>query len=83
MSRIAVSEDVLSEPLLQDLTFFDPFDFIDIARRIEWALSHREELLKVQRQFYARLAERTWTDVADEHIECLERISKANALDNV
>ena len=57
------------------MTFFDPYDWKDIADRIEWALNHREELLEVQRKTYAELSKRTWADVVGEHIAILDRIS--------
>ncbi|WP_223483747.1 glycosyltransferase [Pseudomonas sp. A-RE-19] len=75
MARIAVTEEILDHPELQDTTFFDPFDWEDMALRIEWALSHREKLLTLQKNIYQRLIKRTWTDVVNEHITVLEAIS--------
>lgn len=75
MARISVTEEVLTDPELQEMTFFDPYDWRDLAGRIAWALSNREKLLDVQRKTYAELAKRTWTDVVNEHIAVLERIS--------
>lgn len=76
MARIAVAEEVLTDPELQDMTFFDPYDWRDMAQRIEWAVNHREELLDVQRKTYSELAKRSWTDVVDEHLASLERIAQ-------
>lgn len=76
MARIPVTEEVLTDPQLQELTFFDPYDWQDLASRIEWALANRDELLAVQRKTYAQLAQRTWADVVDEHLQVLERISE-------
>lgn len=75
MARIAVTEEILNQPELQDTTFFDPFEWEDMARRIEWALAHREELLALQKNIYQCLIQRTWTDVVNEHITVLEAIS--------
>jgi glycosyltransferase involved in cell wall biosynthesis len=75
MARIAVTEEILDQPELQETTFFDPFDWEDMARRIEWALSHRDELLSLQQNIYQSLIKRTWTDVVNEHITVLEAIS--------
>lgn len=75
MSRIPVTEEVLLDPQLQDVTFFDPFDWSDCAKRIEWAVTHRDELLKFQLDAYATLCKRTWTDVVAEHVKVLEEIS--------
>ena len=79
MARIPVTEEVLTDPELQEMTFFDPYDWKDMAHRIEWALSHRDELLAAQRRTYADLAQRSWTDVVNEHIEVLERIATAGS----
>lgn len=76
MARIPVTEEVLTDPQLQEMTFFDPYDWQDLASRIEWALANRDELLAVQRKTYAQLAQRTWADVVDEHLQVLERISE-------
>ena len=46
-----------------------------MASRLEWALSNREELLSVQRKTYAKLVQRNWVDVVDEHLQLLENIS--------
>lgn len=75
MSRISVAEEVLVDPKLQEVTFFDPFDWSDCAKRIEWALTHRDELLKHQLDAYAMLCKRTWTDVVVEHVKVLDDIS--------
>lgn len=76
MARIPVTEEVLTDPQLQEITFFDPYDWQDLASRIEWALANRDKLLAVQRKTYAQLAQRTWADVVDEHLQVLERISE-------
>jgi glycosyltransferase involved in cell wall biosynthesis len=76
MARIPVTEEVLADPQLQEMTFFDPYDWQDLASRIEWALANRDELLAVQRKAYVQLAQRTWADVVDEHLQVLERISE-------
>jgi hypothetical protein len=54
---------------------FDPYDWKDMANRIEWALENRAALLARQRPFYDRLAQRTWRQVVDDHIEILDRIA--------
>lgn len=77
MAKIPVTEEVLTDPNLQEMTFFDPYDWKDIAHRIEWALNHRDNLLAVQRKTYAVLAQRNWTDVVNEHIDVLEQISSS------
>jgi glycosyltransferase involved in cell wall biosynthesis len=78
MARIPVTEEVLADSALQEMTFFDPYDWKDMAHRIEWALNHRDHLLVVQRKTYLELAKRSWTDVVNEHIEVLDRIASAD-----
>jgi glycosyltransferase involved in cell wall biosynthesis len=77
MGRIAVTEEVITDPDLQDAMLFDPYDWKDMAARIEWALQNREALLTRQLKFYAKLSQRTWRHVVDEHIAILDRISEA------
>jgi glycosyltransferase involved in cell wall biosynthesis len=74
MARIEVSEEVLFEPEVQEVCFFDPYDWEDVAERIEWALSNRAHLLKIETAVYQRLKQRTWKDVAQEHIAILDRL---------
>jgi glycosyltransferase involved in cell wall biosynthesis len=76
MARIPVTEEVLTEPELQASTFFDPYQWRDMAERIEWALTHRDELLAIQKPTYERLAQRTWQNVVQEHITVLDRIAE-------
>ena len=78
MSRIPVTEEVLTDPELQEMTFFDPYDWQDMANRIEWALNNRDILLDKQRLIYKQLATRNWTDVVNEHISVLENISTSD-----
>lgn len=76
MSDIPVAKEVLVDETLKDVMFFDPYDWKDCAARIEWALKHREDLLTIQIPVYQRLTQRTWSDVAREHIDKLEQIAK-------
>ncbi|HEY8024162.1 MAG TPA: glycosyltransferase [Burkholderiaceae bacterium] len=82
MARIPVTEEVLTDPILQQKTFFDPYNWKDMAQRIEWALTHRGELLGVQQVTFSALRQRSWRDVVDEHIDVLERISDPAASSN-
>ncbi|PWB19227.1 glycosyltransferase [Comamonas sp. JNW] len=76
MARIPVTEEVLTDPDLQQVTLFDPYSWQDCANRIEWGLQHREELLEVQNKAFEQLSRRTWTDVVNEHVAILDRISQ-------
>jgi glycosyltransferase involved in cell wall biosynthesis len=77
MARIPVTEEIVSDPRLQQLMLFDPYDWRNAAARIEWALNHRTLLLNAQKPLYDELRERTWDDVVDEVIGIMERISDA------
>lgn len=78
MAKIPVTEEILTDPELQQMTFFDPYDWQDMADRIEWALNHRSQLLDKQQKTYDVLSKRTWSDVVNEHIAILERISSVD-----
>lgn len=75
MSRIDVAEEVLSDPVLRGVTFFDPYSWQDCAERIEWALKNKKYLLEIQSKAFDVLAERSWSDVVREHIQVLDNIS--------
>ncbi|MDX2027162.1 MAG: glycosyltransferase [Alphaproteobacteria bacterium] len=75
MSRIPVTEETITEPQLQGMMLFNPYDWKNVAQKIEWALQNREALLQKQMPLYKKLKERTWDDVVSEHIHILERIS--------
>lgn len=75
MAKIAVTEEVVTDPDMQNLMLFDPYDWKAIADKIEWALQNKDALLERQLPLYNKLAERTWQDVVDEHVAILNRIS--------
>jgi glycosyltransferase involved in cell wall biosynthesis len=79
MARIAVTEEVVTDPELQKLMLFDPYDWENMAARIEWALENKGTLLERQLKLYERLAQRSWGTVVDEHIAILDRISSPSA----
>jgi glycosyltransferase involved in cell wall biosynthesis len=75
MSRIAVTEEVITDPELQGMMLFDPYNWKDMALRIEWALFNNAQLLEKQRMLYEQLSKRSWRNVVDEYINVLDRIS--------
>ncbi len=75
MSRISVTEEVLDNIDLQKYTFFDPYDCIDMADKIEWGLLNTKTLYEVQIKSYKKLSSRTWEDVVNEHLIILDEIS--------
>ncbi|MFT4121250.1 glycosyltransferase [Bradyrhizobium sp.] len=79
MARIAVTQEVVTDPELQDMMLFDPYDWMDIARRIEWGLANRQVLLEKQLPLYQELARRSWSDVVDDYIGLLDKIATSPA----
>jgi len=75
MARIAVTEEVITDPDLLEMMTFDSHDWEDIANRIEWALLNQDLLLEKQKPYYDHLAQRTWRNVVDEYINILDQIS--------
>ncbi|WP_133139470.1 glycosyltransferase [Legionella genomosp. 1] len=80
MSRISVAEEVLTDPLLQKFSFFDPYSWEDMASKMEWAIQHRQQLLDIQSKTFEQLRHRNWTHVVNEHIKVLEDISSGQQL---
>ncbi|MBY0382790.1 MAG: glycosyltransferase [Xanthobacteraceae bacterium] len=76
MSRIPVTEAIVTDPALRDMMLFDGYDWKDMAARIEWALNNRDTLLTRELELYEILKKRTWRHVVDEHIAILDRISE-------
>jgi glycosyltransferase involved in cell wall biosynthesis len=83
MARIAVTEEVVTQPDLQEFMLFDPYDWKNMADRIEWALNNRRLLFERQKPFYEQLTHRTWRHAVDEYLEILDRISSGWGLAGV
>jgi glycosyltransferase involved in cell wall biosynthesis len=79
MARIAVTEEVITDPALQAMMLFDPYIWRDMADRIEWAIQNRDKLRSVQMDAFKAISRRTWDDVVADHIEILDRISAGSA----
>lgn len=75
MARIPVTEEVITDPDLQAAMLFDPFDWRDMAERIEYGLRNRDQLRVLQQPFYEQLARRSWRNVVDDYVAILSRIS--------
>ncbi len=79
MARIAVTEEVITDPELQAMMLFDPYVWQDMADRIEWALENRDSLRAAQLDAYKVISLRTWDNVVADHIDILNRISAGPA----
>lgn len=75
MANIPVTTEVLTQAQLQQKMLFDPYDWQDLAKKIEWALNNRTSLLTDQRVIYQALVKRTWQNVVDEYVDALEKIT--------
>jgi glycosyltransferase involved in cell wall biosynthesis len=75
MARIAVTEEVITDPELQAMMLFDPYIWQDMADRIEWAIQNRDRLRSAQMDAFKPISQRTWDDVVADHIKILDRIS--------
>lgn len=75
MARIEVTEEVITDPQLRAAMLFDPFDWKDVASRIEYGLLNRDRLRALEQPFYDQLAQRSWRNVVDDYVAILERIS--------
>jgi glycosyltransferase involved in cell wall biosynthesis len=80
MGDIEVTREVLTDPALCEATLFDPYDWRDMAYKIEWALQNRDALYLQQRQFFDVLAKRTWEHVVDEHFGILDAIAEREGM---
>jgi glycosyltransferase involved in cell wall biosynthesis len=77
MARIAVTEEVITNPELQSLMLFDPYIWQDMADRIEWAIQNRDKLRSIQIGAFKAISRRSWDDVVADHVAILDRISAA------
>ncbi len=82
MADIKVTEEVISDKQVYDGMSFDPFDWKALADKIEYALDNLDILYAQQRAFYEEhLIKRNWSNVVEEHISVLAKISEAHIKD--
>jgi glycosyltransferase involved in cell wall biosynthesis len=75
MSNIPVAMELVTDPALQKLMLFDPYNLQDMVEKISFALENRELLLRMQKPLYESYPE--WEDVARTYINTvLERAEK-------
>ncbi len=75
MARIPVTEEVITDFELQQQMLFDPYDWKEMADKIEWGINNHYALLEKQKPLYNKLSQRTWRHVVDEYVEILDVIS--------
>ena len=72
MSDIPQVREVL-EPYGLEEIMFDPYDWMALANKIEWALENKEKLYEMERPMYEEMAKRTPAVVAKEYIQAFEK----------
>ncbi|WP_028389401.1 hypothetical protein [Legionella fairfieldensis] len=75
MARIPVTTELITDQDLQNIMLFDPYNWRDLALRIEWGLNNRQTLLAKQKDIFNRLMQRSWRDVVDEYVMILDELS--------
>lgn len=71
MSNIPQVIEVMGDGSLQDY-LFDPYDYKDMADKIEKGLQNREVLLEREKIIYRQLSARTWENVCEEYIHAFQ-----------
>lgn len=71
MSNIPQVMEVMQDADMSDY-LFDPYDYMDMADKIEKGLQNRVELLEKERNIYSKLSGRTWEDVCKEYIQAFQ-----------
>ena len=79
MSRIPVTLEVITDPKIQEMMLFDPYNWKDLAERLEWAVHHKTILLEAQRSVYQQLEKRTWQQVVNDYINVLDSLATSDA----
>lgn len=69
MSDIPQVRGVVEKYALEDIMLFDPNDSDAMAEKIEFGLTHRQELYQLELPMYEEMATRTEDVVAQEYIE--------------
>lgn len=71
MSNIPQVMEVMEGYGLEEY-LFDPYDYLDIADKIETGLKKRQELITKEQILYNQLKSRTWKDVCEEYMRAFE-----------
>lgn len=82
MSNIPQVREVLKDGNLSEY-IFDPYDYIDMAKKIEKGLQNREELFEKEKAIYSKLSGRTWKNVCEEYIQAFQYFINRSKNENV
>ncbi|MCO6391111.1 glycosyltransferase [Aliihoeflea aestuarii] len=73
MGDIPVTSEIITREHLREAILFDPYDWRELAAKIEWALKNRNDLLKLETDFYdEELVKRSWSVVVREYVAALD-----------
>lgn len=75
MARIPVTEEVITDPELRAMMLFDPYNWQDMAERVEWAIQNRDKLRAIQMDAFTAISMRSWDHVVNDYVSILDRIS--------
>lgn len=78
MSNIPVVLAEISDEALREKMLFDPYHVNDIVNKVEWAISHREELIVLQKPLYEEFEKRSWEIVANDYLKVLNSADHSN-----
>ena len=73
IAQTGISEELISDPEIRELTFFNPYSYHSLANKIEYALQNISYLLKKQLEYYNTLNNRSWKDVVSEHLIIIDK----------
>lgn len=78
MSTIPVVLELIENKHLRDVMLFNPRDVEDMAEKIDWAIEHREELIRIQEPLFEQFSARTWAMVAQEYFDAIRSAAKTH-----
>ena len=71
MSKIPVVNEIIDENQYSEM-LFDPYDYSNLAERMEWALENVDYLYNLELDLYKKLMKRTNIDVSKEYEEAFK-----------
>ena len=82
MSNIPQVMEVFENCGLEEY-LFDPYDYRDMAAKIESGLTNRESILEKESCIYEELSRRTWGNVCEEYVQAFEHFIDRSKKDGV
>jgi glycosyltransferase involved in cell wall biosynthesis len=78
MANIGVTREILIDENVNRYMLFNPYDYLDLAYKMEWAIKNRDFLLSQQKPIFLELKKRTWQHVVNDYVTILDEISQVN-----